>query len=150
MKIIHGEFVFPCSNKSRTLDAPTPTNISTKSAPLKLKKGASASPATALARSVFPVPGGPTNNAPLGIFAPNFSNNLGCFKKSITSLSSSFASTQPATSLNVIFSISGVQIFALLLPKLKIPFIPPAPDCILLRINIHTAIINSQGSIFRK
>ena len=29
-----------------------------------------ASPATAFANNVLPVPGGPTNNAPLGIFAP--------------------------------------------------------------------------------
>ena len=30
-----------------------------------------ASPATALANKVFPVPGGPTSSAPLGIFAPS-------------------------------------------------------------------------------
>ena len=72
IKIIQGEFFFAWSNKSLTLEAPTPTNISTKSAPLRLKKGTFASPATALANKVLPVPGGPTSNTPLGISAPNF------------------------------------------------------------------------------
>ena len=36
-----------------------------------LKNGTSASPATALARSVLPVPGGPTRSAPLGILPPS-------------------------------------------------------------------------------
>ena len=43
------------------------------------KKGTFASPATALANKVFPVPGGPTSNAPFGIFPPKdvyFSGNL--------------------------------------------------------------------------
>ena len=56
---------------SLTLEAPTPTNISTKSEPDIVKKGTPASPAIALASKVLPVPGGPTNNAPLGIFPPN-------------------------------------------------------------------------------
>ena len=71
MKIIQGAFFFACSNISLTLLAPTPTNISTKSEPEIVKKGTLASPAIALARSVFPVPGGPTNKAPLGIRPPN-------------------------------------------------------------------------------
>ena len=59
-----------CSNKSRTRDAPTPTNISTKSEPL-WKERTPASPATALASKVLPVPGGPTSNTPLGTLAPS-------------------------------------------------------------------------------
>ena len=74
MKIIQGLFFLPCSKRSRTRDAPTPTNISTKSEPLMLKKGTFASPEMALASKVFPVPGGPTNNTPLGIFPPNLLN----------------------------------------------------------------------------
>jgi hypothetical protein len=35
--------------------------------PETLKNSTSASPATALASNVLPVPGGPTNNTPLGI-----------------------------------------------------------------------------------
>ena len=57
---------------SLTLEAPTPTNISTKSEPEILKKGTLASPAVALARRVLPVPGGPTIKTPLGIFPPTF------------------------------------------------------------------------------
>ena len=65
-----GAFSFACLNKSRTREAPTPTNISTKSEPDMEKNGTSASPATALANNVLPVPGGPTNKAPFGIFPP--------------------------------------------------------------------------------
>jgi hypothetical protein len=36
------------------------------------KKGTSASPATARASSVFPVPGGPVRRTPFGIAAPSF------------------------------------------------------------------------------
>ena len=71
---MHGEFFLACSNISRTRLAPTPTNISTKSDPDIVKKGTPASPAIALARRVFPVPGGPTKSAPLGIFPPNLLN----------------------------------------------------------------------------
>jgi hypothetical protein len=70
MKMIAGAFSLACLNRSRTRLAPTPTNISTKSEPLRLKKGTLASPAMALASSVLPVPGGPTNRAPFGILAP--------------------------------------------------------------------------------
>ena len=71
MNMIQGAFFFPCSNMSLTLLAPTPTNISTKSEPEMEKKGTFASPAIALASKVLPVPGGPTNKAPLGIFPPS-------------------------------------------------------------------------------
>ena len=47
-----------------------PTNISTNSEPDMEKKGTSASPATALASRVLPVPGGPTSSSPLGMLAP--------------------------------------------------------------------------------
>ena len=49
MKMMQGAFFLPCSNRSRTRDAPTPTNISTKSEPLIEKNGTLASPATARA-----------------------------------------------------------------------------------------------------
>jgi hypothetical protein len=90
-------------NKSLTLLAPTPTNISTKSDPEILKKGTFDSPATAFANRVLPVPGGPTSRTPLGIFAPNLLNFSGDFKNSFISSSSSLASYAPATSLNVTF-----------------------------------------------
>ena len=43
-------------------EAPTPTNISTKSEPEMVKKGTFASPAIAFANKVLPVPGGPTHS----------------------------------------------------------------------------------------
>ena len=67
---IHGAFSFACLNRSRTLAAPMPTNISTNSEPEMEKNGTSASPATALANNVLPVPGGPTSRAPFGMVAP--------------------------------------------------------------------------------
>ena len=54
-----GVFCLACSKRSRTREAPTPTNISTKSEPEMEKKGTPASPATARASRVLPVPGGP-------------------------------------------------------------------------------------------
>ena len=119
--MIEGDFSLACLNKSRTLDAPTPTNISTKSEPEREKKGTLASPATALANNVFPVPGKPTSKAPFGIFPPNFVYLEGLFKKSTISLTSSFAPSKPATSLKVTFvSLLPSKSLALDLPILKI------------------------------
>ena len=70
MKMILGALSWAWAKRSRMRAAPTPTNISTKSEPLRLKKGTPASPATALANSVLPVPGAPTISTPFGIFPP--------------------------------------------------------------------------------
>ena len=101
MKIMHGECFFACSNMSLTLDAPTPTNISTKSEPEIVKNGTLASPAIALANKVLPVPGEPDIKTPRGIFPPKFWNFAGSLRKSTSSFTSSLASSTPATSLNV-------------------------------------------------
>jgi len=61
---IHGASFLARVNKSRTLAEPTPENTSTKSDPAIVRKGTSASVATAFARRVLPVPGGPTRRAP--------------------------------------------------------------------------------------
>ena len=71
MKTIQGAFSLALAKRSLTRLAPTPTNISTKSEPDSEKNGTCASPATALASRVLPVPGGPTRRAPLGILAPS-------------------------------------------------------------------------------
>ena len=71
IKIMQGELFLACSNISLTLAAPTPTNISTKSEPDIVKNGTFASPATARASKVLPVPGGPTSRTPLGILPPS-------------------------------------------------------------------------------
>ena len=128
---------------SLTLEAPTPTNISTKSDPEIVKKGTSASPAIALASNVFPVPGGPTNKAPLGIFPPSLLNFFGSFKNSTISSTSSLASSIPATSLNVTFPFNSFIILAFDLPK---PIAPPLPPCICLIKKIQTAINNNIGN----
>ena len=119
--MIAGDLSFACLNKSRTREAPTPTNISTKSDPDNEKKGTFASPATALAKSVFPVPGGPTSNAPFGILPPRTVYLLGFFKKSTISCTSSLAPSSPATSLKVTFTFDfSSKSFALDFPILNI------------------------------
>jgi hypothetical protein len=55
----------------RTRDAPTPTIASTNSDAAIEKNGAFASPATARASNVFPVPGGPESSTPRGIRPPS-------------------------------------------------------------------------------
>ena len=143
IKIIHGAFFLACSNISLTRLAPTPTNISTKSEPDIVKKGTFASPAIALAKRVFPVPGGPTNNAPLGIFPPSLWNLDGSFKNSTISCKSSFASSTPATSSKVTIPFFSLSNFAFDFPK---PIAFPPPPCICLIKNIHTAIKRSIGN----
>ena len=145
MKIIHGAWRLPSSKRSRTRDAPTPTNISTKSDPEMEKKGTPASPATALARRVLPVPGGPTRITPLGILAPTLVYFWGSFRKSTTSFSSSFSSSRPATFWKVTFLSSGMDILARLLPKFIIlALVPPPPPDIWRFIIIMRKIMRPQ------
>ena len=121
INMMQGAFSLACLNKSLTREAPTPTNISTKSEPEIEKKGTSASPATAFANKVLPVPGGPTSNTPFGIFPPKAVYFLGRFKKSTTSMTSSLASSSPATSLKVTLTLEFLsKSVALDLPILKI------------------------------
>ncbi len=70
MKMIAGATLRASVNSSRTREAPTPTIISTNSEAEAEKKGTPASPATARASSVLPVPGGPARSTPRGILAP--------------------------------------------------------------------------------
>ena len=53
-----------------------------KDAHLMLKNGTLASPATALASRVLPVPGGPTKRTPEGARAPSLVNLSGLFNSS--------------------------------------------------------------------
>mmetsp|Transcript_23763 Transcript_23763/g.66796 ORF Transcript_23763/g.66796 Transcript_23763/m.66796 type:complete len:235 (-) Transcript_23763:694-1398(-) len=98
MKMMHGAFFFASANKLLIRDAPTPTNISTNSEPEQEMKGTPASPATARASSVLPVPGGPSNKTPRGVFAPTLVNFSGYLRKSTTSTNSNLDASQPATS----------------------------------------------------
>ena len=124
MKMMQGEFCFACSKRSRTREAPTPTNISTKSEPEIEKNGTPASPATARASSVLPVPGGPYSNTPLGMRAPSAWNFFGFSRNSLISCSSSTASSTPATSRKVILGESTDIRLARDLPN-DITFEPP-------------------------
>ena len=147
MKIIHGAFFLAFSNKSRTRLAPTPTNISTKSEPLIEKNGVPASPATARASNVLPVPGGPTKRTPLGIREPICLNCLLSFKKSTISTNSCFSSSAPATSEKRTRFFWLSYILALDLPKFIIRP-PPPPPWAWLKKNINSsAIINTGISV---
>ena len=117
IKMMLGEFFFALLKRSRTREAPTPTNISANSEPEILKNGTLASPATARAIKVLPVPGSPARSTPRGIFAPSFSYFLGFFKKSTTSARSCFAASLPATSVKRTRFLSGPYSFARALPK---------------------------------
>ena len=107
MNTMQGAFSAACLNRSRTLAAPMPTNISTNSEPEIEKKGTLASPATALASRVLPVPGGPTSSAPLGSFAPMELYFCGLWRKSTISVRISLASSSPATSANLMPVVEG-------------------------------------------
>ena len=91
MKMIAGARFLASANRSRTRAAPTPTNTSTNPEPVIAKNGTCASPATARAMSVLPVPGGPTISTPRGPIAPARAYRSGCFRKSTTSLISRLA-----------------------------------------------------------
>mmetsp|Transcript_8676 Transcript_8676/g.26141 ORF Transcript_8676/g.26141 Transcript_8676/m.26141 type:complete len:240 (+) Transcript_8676:899-1618(+) len=106
MKTMAGASCLAVAKTSLTLAAPTPMNISTNSEALMERKLTPASPATALAMSVFPFPGGPSSRTPLGTLAPTFLQYFGFWKKSTISWSWYTTSGSPATSLKVTVSSS--------------------------------------------
>ena len=108
MKTMAGAAALAFSKRSRTRLAPTPTKTSTNSVALMLKKGTRASPATARASRVLPVPGGPTSSTPLGILAPRRWYFLGLRRKSTSSWSSRLADSTPATSAKVVLGRSSL------------------------------------------
>ena len=144
MNTMHGACFFACSNMSRTRAAPTPTNISTKSEPEIEKNGTFASPAIAFASSVLPVPGLPTISTPRGMRPPSFWNFDGSRRNSTSSATSSFASSQPATSANVTVLFDSSSMRARLLPNENAP--PRPPPCIWRMKKIHTPISSSIGN----
>src|SRR5687767_6330124 len=79
-----------------------------------LKKGTFASPATARASSVLPVPGGPTSSTPLGMRPPSAVYFFGVFRNSTISFSSSSASSTPATSSKLTLTSSSANTRCLL------------------------------------
>jgi hypothetical protein len=59
MKMMQGEFCLACSKRSRTREAPTPTNISTKSEPEMEKNGTPGLAGDGAREQRLAVPGGP-------------------------------------------------------------------------------------------
>ena len=86
-----------------------------------------ASPATALASRVLPVPGGPTSSTPLGMRAPRSRYFWGCRRKLTISRSSSFSSLAPATSAKLTFSLLSEPKRMRALPKRRPWSMPPPP-----------------------
>ena len=127
IKTMQGACFSAWANKSLTFDAPMPTNISTNSEPAMEKNGTSASPATAFASSVFPVPGGPTSRAPFGQEAPISAYFFGSCRYRTSSCRSCFASSSPATSLKVMLVVEGTYFLAPLFPNDIIGFPPKRP-----------------------
>ena len=153
INIIQGAFLAASLNKSLTRLAPTPTYNSIKSEPVSEKKGTWASPATALASKVFPVPGGPTKSAPLGNFAPILVYLPGLWRKSTTSFKDSIASSSPATSLKVTPVSFCTYTLALLLPTPIGPPPPPIlrnkkPNNIHIRMRGNTMVSNTFIMVF--
>ena len=145
MNTMQGAFSAACLNRSRTRAAPMPTNISTNSEPAMLKKGTPASPATALASRVLPVPGGPTSRAPLGRVAPMLLYLLGLCRKSTISARASLASSCPATSAKVLPVWASTYTLALDLPKLM-ALGPPIRFIIKRMSSWPSSTMNSTGS----
>jgi len=95
------------ANSARTRRDPSPAYISTKSEPDALKKGTFASPATARASRVFPVPGGPWRMIPRGRAAPTRLKRSGSRRTSAISETSFRISSMPATSAKVVSDSTG-------------------------------------------
>ena len=95
------------SNTSRTFASELPSHMLSNSGPLTDMKLAWHWLATALARRVFPQPGGPKNSTPLDGASPNFSNFSGWRTGSWTSSwSSRLTSSMPPISSQGTFGIS--------------------------------------------
>lgn len=98
IKIIDGACYLAIMKSSRTILAPSPIYFCTNSEPLTLIKQQSVWWATALASNVFPVPGGPYNNTPLGWAIPRLSKISGCLMgNSMTSFTSLIYWSRPPT-----------------------------------------------------
>ena len=106
-KMMQGAAVFALRNVSRTVRSDSPTHLLRNSGPRTEMKFASASVATAFARRVLPVPGGPYSMMPRGGRASKWANSLFIFNgHSIDSRISCFASSRPPMSSQWTFGLS--------------------------------------------
>ncbi len=145
MKMIEGAAARACANRSRTREAPTPTIASMNSEAEIEKNAAWASPATALASSVLPVPGAPDSSTPWGIRPPRRPYRSGVLRKSTISVSSIFASSIPATSAKVTLIFSGSTRRARERPNWPSAPIPPPLLAIRRAITTKIPTIRSVG-----
>lgn len=146
MKMIAGATLRASAKSSRTREAPTPTIISMNSEAEAEKKGTPASPATARASRVLPVPGGPDSRTPRGIRAPIRRYCSGFLRKSTTSFSSPSTSSMPATSSKVVrlAPSSSTGLGGALRPSPPMP--PPIPALIRRAMNTHRTTRSSMGA----
>mmetsp|Transcript_26887 Transcript_26887/g.68099 ORF Transcript_26887/g.68099 Transcript_26887/m.68099 type:complete len:316 (-) Transcript_26887:682-1629(-) len=100
MKTTHGAILAALTKSARSLLAPRPTKISTKSEPEQKKNGTPASAASTRASSVLPVPGGPASNMPEGSLTPADWYFLGFLSICTISTTSFLALAMPCTSSN--------------------------------------------------
>mmetsp|Transcript_31766 Transcript_31766/g.72497 ORF Transcript_31766/g.72497 Transcript_31766/m.72497 type:complete len:230 (-) Transcript_31766:728-1417(-) len=146
--MMHGAAFLASAKRSRTRPAPAPANTSTNSEADTLKKGTPASPATAFANNVLPVPGGPASSAPFGIFAPKLLYRSEFLRKSTTSMSSCLAPSHPATSSNLVFTSPSLMTRAgdfVIWNGLFPPSGPPAPAPPPPKSNNSAAISHANG-----
>ena len=126
MKMIAGAASLALVNRSRTREAPTPTIASMNSDAEIEKNAACASPATARASSVLPVPGRARRAARRGACARRGGRSARGFAGSRRSPSARvLASSIPATSAKVTRIVSGSTRRACERPKLPSAPIPP-------------------------
>mmetsp|Transcript_22112 Transcript_22112/g.73175 ORF Transcript_22112/g.73175 Transcript_22112/m.73175 type:complete len:312 (+) Transcript_22112:149-1084(+) len=124
MKMMDGAASRAMTKSSRTMRDPSPMYFCTSSAPETRTNVQSVWCATARARSVLPVPGGPSRSTPRGVFAPTLVNFSGYLRKSTTSTSSSLDESQPATSSKVTPVLGSISI---LFWFWSMPMGPPGP-----------------------
>mmetsp|Transcript_35023 Transcript_35023/g.77935 ORF Transcript_35023/g.77935 Transcript_35023/m.77935 type:complete len:377 (-) Transcript_35023:315-1445(-) len=108
---MHAFFERAIWKSSRTIRAPSPTYFCTSSLPMTRMKHASVRLATARARRVLPVPGGPYMRTPFGGSMPSCTNFSGCsMGSSTTSLIFSICSFDPPMSEYVTSGFSSTVI----------------------------------------
>ena len=114
------------------------------------RKPTPASPATALASRVLPVPGGPISSTPLGIRAPREMNRRGSWRNSTISWSSSFSSSAPATSPKRTFLSFSERVRVRAEPNFAIRSAPMPPPWFRRMRKYHmppiSSAVSTQGS----
>mmetsp|Transcript_3192 Transcript_3192/g.4600 ORF Transcript_3192/g.4600 Transcript_3192/m.4600 type:complete len:221 (-) Transcript_3192:186-848(-) len=111
MKITHGSWSLANPNISRISRALSPMYLSTIALATTLRKVAFKLHASARAKSVFPVPGGPYKSTPFGGLIPTLKNSSGFVRgNSMVSRSCRISSPRPPTSEYEILPGSSLSI----------------------------------------